>query len=110
MITRYSSPLLASRHQKGKRRSSAKERSLIVAVVFVFLIFTARCFFITHGEASIAARSAAEREGKGHHLAEAPEEETHQTHRYLASHFGTFVCSRAHLGADEFHGTKQTYS
>jgi hypothetical protein len=55
---------LASRHQKGKRRSSAKGRSLIV-VVFVFLVFAVRCFFITDGGSLHSRKISGGERGEG---------------------------------------------
>jgi hypothetical protein len=46
---RYSSPPLASRHQKGKRRSSVKGRSLVVVIIFVFLILAVKSFIFIIG-------------------------------------------------------------
>jgi hypothetical protein len=81
-----------------------KGRSLvIIIVVFVFLIFTAGFFFITE-EGSLHSGKISGRESL------ALEEETRQTRQCPASHFGGFGFSRACLGTDECHGTKQIYS
>jgi hypothetical protein len=64
MTTIYSSPPLTSRHQKGKRWSSAKVRSLVV-IVFVFLIFTIGCFFITDKGSLQSHKIGGRERGKG---------------------------------------------